>query len=128
MRTDKDMSWIYKDNIPFESLLGATLLDFEELDDRVSFLTDKGRYTLINFESWCGNDCDVSLEDIDGNIYRLFGQKIIFAEEIIHSGTDESTCYSFYKLSTNNDSVTLRFYGRSNGYYSENMQLYKENN
>ena len=125
MRTDADYSFMYGDPIPFDSLQGSVLLSFEKLDDRVSFITDKGKFTLISFESWCGNDCDVSLEDIDVDISRLFNEEIVLAEETIDSN-DENASYSFYKLRTNNDSVTLRFYGRSNGYYSESMSLYKE--
>jgi len=125
MRTNADYKFMYGHTIPFSSLKGKTLTGFQPIDDRVSFITKKGKYTLINFESWCGNDCEVTLEDIDGDISRLFNQKILLAEETTDQ-SKEGVTYSFYKLSTNNDSVTLRFYGRSNGYYSESMGLYKE--
>jgi len=123
MRTDADYKWIYKNNIAFNSLLGKVITRIEVIDDRVEFYTkDNERFTLINFESWCGNDVEVWPDD-DEDYNIILDSPILLAEETEDS--NDAYFYSFYKLSTNNDSITMRFCGRSNGYYSEKMQLYR---
>lgn len=72
----------------------------------------------------------VAIEDIDGDIQRLVGQRIAVAE-CRESGDDppdatyigESFTWTFYVLRTNLDSVTIRWFGTSNGYYSEHVSF-----
>lgn len=125
MRTEKDYKWIYDGDIPFETLKGKTITKIEPQDDRVFIHTTEGEFCLINFESWCGNNVGVFLDmDSDNDeLDRICNSEILLAEETFDHNSEQT--YSFYKLSTNNDSVTLRFNGKSNGNYSEKMQLYK---
>lgn len=60
-------------------------------------------------------------QDVCGALEDLVGSPILLAEEVSseHNETlcgDE--CWTFYKFATIKGSVTVRWYGSSNGYYS----------
>jgi len=55
------------------------------------------------------------------NFEDLNGQTLSKVENI----DDESYTWTFYKLSTIKGSVTIRFYGTSNGWYSESVDWEK---
>lgn len=95
----------------------------------------------IIFETMCGRifkmyhekDCCelVYIEDIVGDLDDLLGMPLLVAEETTNSyRTDydsnpcgDSVTWTFYKFRTNRGTVTVRWYGASNGYYSEAVWL-----
>ena len=85
----------------------------------------------IEYEMFHDYDCceNVYIEDICGDINNLIGSKIIMAEEIINRDLsplnkyDESYTWTFYKFATVKGYVTIRWYGESNGYYSEEVDF-----
>lgn len=109
----------------FESLLGKTLARVEVADDKetVLFATTEGRL----FRQWHSQDCceNVQVEDVVGDLTDLIGSPLLLAEESSREATSdeagESGTWTFYKLATINGSVTIRWLGSSNGYYSESV-------
>ena len=85
----------------------------------------------IEYEMFHDYDCceNVYIEDICGDINNLIGSEIIMAEEIINRDLsplnefDESYTWTFYKFATVKGYVTIRWYGESNGYYSERVDF-----
>jgi hypothetical protein len=106
----------------FKELLGKTITKIdgakggsEQID---IFCSDGTKYRQYHSQDCCEH---VSVEDIIGSV-------ILEAEEA-SSGDDpgdikkeyvpESFTWTFYKLGTIKGHVTIRWYGQSNGYYSE---------
>jgi hypothetical protein len=115
-------------------LVGQTLLSVEtangdgsyEGDALVTAVTDSGtKYRFVHYQDCCES---VDLEDVCGELDDLIGSEILTAEEVsTHDEDDdrESFTWTFYKFSTRKGYVTLRFYGESNGYYSERVEFEK---
>lgn len=116
------------DYAPFESLVGKTLVRIDNAAKGAGVIilhTDNGeRYVL-----WHEQDCCevVWLEDIAGDVSDLIGSPILIAEESSNSIDETEDCdgitWTFYKLATARGNVTLRWYGSSNGYYSERVSF-----
>lgn len=75
-------------------------------------------------------DCcaTATIEDIVGELSDLENTPLLVATEATKSGENKSEGYgtetwSFYKFRTLKGSVTVRWYGSSNGYYSETVTL-----
>lgn len=113
----------------FHELVGKTLTSVEVSEYEITFKTlDKKEYKMFHYQDCCES---VSIEDICGNIHDLIGDPILLAEESTShenpngqkSDVFHSETWTFYKLSTNKSSVTIRWYGESNGYYSESVDF-----
>jgi len=81
-------------------------------------------------------DCceSVYLEDVCGDINDLLNSTILKASEDTNhnddppaEGSDESYTWTFYNIATFNGHVTFRWFGSSNGYYSESVDFVKTN-
>lgn len=110
----------------FADLVGKTLVSVENVDNqRVEFTTTDGSiYRLYHEQNCCES---VEVEDVVGDFADLVGSPILMAEEATNRedppksefGSPESFTWTFYKLATVKGYVTIRWYGESNGYYSE---------
>jgi hypothetical protein len=76
----------------------------------------------------------VSIEDICGDLQDLVGSTITQAEESMSDENPEglkvpeyqdSFTWTFYRFATAKGSVVIRWYGESNGYYSESVSFEK---
>ncbi len=113
----------------FSILTGKILtkVEVQDVDERILFTTSDGmKYTMYHRDDCCES---VNIEDICGDFEDLYGEELVIAEEVSNStddpkdGYDESFTWTFYKLVTNKGSVTIRWYGTSNGYYSESVDF-----
>jgi hypothetical protein len=109
-------------------LVGKTLTEIQKVeDDEIYFVTSDGE----TYRMWHYQDCceSVSIEDIIGDLNDLIGSPITMAEEVTEEGEDDefgdSSTWTFYKFATNKGYVTIRWFGTSNGYYSESVDFAK---
>lgn len=122
-------------------LLGKTLINIQMSqsinidrdDDYLVFYTSDGeRYIMHHFQDCCE---DVYIEDINGDLDDLLGSPILQAEQVVSQdetpdgvkqpSSQESYTWTFYKFATIHGYVTIRWFGSSNGYYSESVNFGK---
>ena len=113
-------------NMTIADLKGKTINSFtggKEGDDYVEFKTDDGyRFHFVHHQDCCES---VSINDIVGDLNDLIGFPIVLAEESCNGdpNADESGTWTFYRFATIKGYVNIRWYGTSNGYYSESVDL-----
>jgi hypothetical protein len=116
-------------------LIGKTLVSVENANNEaIVFTTDTGeKYKLYHEQDCCEN---VTIEDITGDLEDLVGSPIVMAEEVSRVNENpegvtppesyqDSFTWTFYKFATVKGYVTIRWYGSSNGWYSESVDFVK---
>ena len=93
---------------------------------KIIFTLSNGRKIKMFHAQECCEE--VQLEDVVGDPADLLNSPILVAEVSQSNGNqlnkgDESWTWTFYKLATIKGSVDLRWYGTSNGYYSEDVNI-----
>ncbi len=107
--------------------------DWRGPEDEIRITLDTGEvYRLYHYSDCCES---VTVEDICGDLDDLLNLEIMLAEEVTNSDThpeglddgrgSESFTWTFYKLVTHKGAVTIRWFGESNGYYSEEVEFGK---
>jgi len=109
----------------FKELQGRTLCRAESVNDELRlYLTDTHYVRFYHDQDCCES---VSIDDICGSLEDLVGEPLTEAEEVSgYNGPethDESYTWTFYRFATRLGSVTVRWYGSSNGYYSEGVSV-----
>jgi hypothetical protein len=112
------------ENENFGSLLGKTIREIKVSDknDAIYFTLENGDgYEMHHVQDCCE---EVLIDDINGNLEDLIGYPITMAQESTNSDQpknsyDESCTWTFYKLATIKGFVDIKWYGASNGCYSE---------
>jgi uncharacterized protein (TIGR02996 family) len=116
-------------------LLGKTLADVlvNHAADEITFAVDDGsRFRMYHSQDCCES---VKINDIIGDVKDLIGSPLLMAEES-QSNTfpdgfarepvayePESMTWTFYRFATIKGYVTIRWWGESNGYYSESVDF-----
>ena len=124
--------------VEFNELLGKTLVKIENKNnEELIFTTDQNEvFALFHNQDCCEN---VEIQDICGDLDDLIGTPLVMAGEINHEAYitpdevsavenqySESFTWTFYKIGSNRGDVTIRWYGSSNGYYSESVDFCKK--
>lgn len=127
------MSW-YNNVVDFGVLKGKVLTKIEggKYDDSMIFHTEDGEvYNMFHSQDCCES---VTIDDICGDLDDLIGSPILGAEESCSNENPEgvevseyqdSFTWTFYRIHTAKGFVTIRWYGESNGYYSESVDFVK---
>lgn len=119
----------------FDTLKGKTLKSITGKvgDEKIIFeVSDNEKYIMYHDQGCCES---VLVEDIAGDFEDIIGSPILLAEVVSNANVNprgvnipeyqDSFTWTFYKLSTNKGSVTIRWYGESNGYYGEEVSFGK---
>lgn len=112
-------------NANISQLIGKTLSAVRQNGrDSIDFESDTGERWQMRYEPDCCASCDI--EDVVGDLDDLVGSPIVMAEVSTNSDvpkesayTPDSFTWTFYRFATAKGYVTVRWYGESNGYYSE---------
>ncbi len=111
----------------FHAMIGKTMVKVTDNGDEMLFAkdTEGTKYAFYHVQDCCES---VGIEDTIGDLDDLVGSPILGAEEInqeppkdSHEYGGESGTWTFYRYSTVRGTVTVRWYGSSNGYYSESV-------
>ncbi len=110
----------------FHEMLGKVMVSVTETGVTMTFKDEEGKtYSFSHTQGCCES---VRIEDICGDLSDLEGSPILMAEMVYGEGPDlrdeDSYTWSFYKFATVKGTVTVRWLGTSNGYYSETVDYF----
>jgi uncharacterized protein (TIGR02996 family) len=117
-----------RNNDKVTTLLGRIMSDVHQEDDALIFNTINGEKYMLHHNQDC---CEsVTIDDINGDLSDLVGRPLLMAEESIGEAPEghvatESETWTFYRFATVKGYVTIRWFGSSNGYYSESVDFCK---
>lgn len=106
-------------------LQGRYLVAVAQLEDEILFtLACSTRCKLYHQQDCCES---VRIEDLCGDLQDLAGAILLQAEESSNEESEpeyvNSRTWTFYRLASARGSVTIRWLGESNGYYSESVDF-----
>lgn len=134
--------------IEMSELVGKTFTEVKQEDVAIVFIEDTGQVYEMRHDQDC---CEsVYIEDLNGDLQDLVGTPITLSEEVSNEAFEKvyeekfvveteygdkksldgdyypkSHTWTFYKLATIKGYVDIRWFGTSNGYYSESVNLNK---
>ncbi len=130
-RTFTDSKGCIVEIVTFNSLLGHTFTEVKNENGELHFKVNSSLW----FEQKHEQDCceSVSIDDICGDLSDLENSTILIASE--DSNIDlspkkgiephDSFTWTFYNIASQKGHVTIKWYGESNGCYSQEAYLYK---
>lgn len=112
-------------------LLGKTCTSVVDTKEEIVFTLRSGQKCKLHHQQDC---CEsVYIEDICGDLKDLEGSPLLLVEEATSSDETPEGCpdkkddshwtWTFYRFATVKGYVTIRWYGCSNGYYSESVDF-----
>lgn len=115
---------------PFATLEGLTIESVSGLEkgsERVVIVASGRRFTMFHYQDCCES---VTVDSVIGEPDKLVGEVVLNAIEQTNR-TDpipkgeylDSYTWTYYTIRTQSATVTIRWYGSSNGYYSESVDF-----
>jgi hypothetical protein len=118
----------------FDDMVGRIVTKFKvaktmaEEDELILYFTDTNYARFYHSQDCCES---VTIDDICGDLNDLVGSPLLVAEEVSVDAEDnkgkadyaDSYTWTFYRFATRKGDVTVKWYGTSNGYYSESVNV-----
>ena len=122
------MDW--ESSAKIEDMRGKVFTSVTQDGSEMVFENATERFVFFHSQDCCEH---VSIEDICGDLEDLVGEPLLIAEEVsgetpvdFNEMDHESVTWTFYKFATRRGYVDVRWFGESNGCYSEGVSLGKE--
>lgn len=120
----------YDSNVSINLLVGKTISAINEYNDSIVFICSNGD----TFEAYHMQDCceTVDIYDVSGDLQSLIGEEITFTNEKESQEWPQdvpmpnyigSFTWTTHIFKTAKNTVTVRWLGESNGYYSESVHF-----
>ena len=122
--------------VTIKAMIGKTMADvyrdgeslhFHEVAEPGSGRTRGDSFIFEHIQDCCES---VEIVDICGDLEDLVGSPILVAEECVSDASkgdeglsDFSGTWTFYRFASMKGTVTVRWLGQSNGYYSEGVTM-----
>ena len=109
-----------------EDLIGHVLTKIECEEEEITFISEDTKWRMSHNQDCCES---VTIEDVVGDWDDLIGSPILTAYESSNSDdppaphVEDSYTWTFYHIATIKGTVSLRWFGTSNGYYSESVDV-----
>lgn len=112
-------------------LIGQTISALDNTSEEINFATVEGkRYRMYHDQDCCES---VTVESIKGELTDLIGVRVVSVNEEISADKpadaprpeceDSSATWTTFTIVTEKGTVVIRWYGTSNGYYSESVSF-----
>jgi hypothetical protein len=106
-----------------EELIGKVVVSaWHDLNNVIIDFADGTKARFYHMQYCCES---VTVEDVNGDWNDLVGHPLLVAEERTKWGENDfgHETWTFYTFRSVGGSVDVRWYGESNGYYSEDVDL-----
>ena len=114
--------------VDLDDIVGKTFIDVsvDSADDALIFRHDDGSAFVFSHSQECCEN--VYIKQVDGDLADLVGTPIVNATETVSDCVDDDISFdeqrwTFYNFRTIKGSVTVQWYGTSNGYYSMGVDI-----
>ena len=114
-------------NAELNELVGKTITRIEGMEKEskvILFTTSEGYVYQMYHEQDC---CEsVTIDDVCGDVSDLLGSPLLIVEERTNEGIAQygnTFTWTFYHFVTAKGYLDLKWYGESNGYYSERVDF-----